>query len=161
MAKRGGAPTILMDLKLGKIEDSLDELMPLWAKIGELFAERQHARFESGATWAPLEASTLIRKRREGYPLTPLIATGALEALVSSPIPFDFTDDSATFGYQSGHPEVARYAFIQARSKSRRMPARNPVPPFLKPERDRIIAEARKFLFGDVEGDSTTQTVDV
>jgi hypothetical protein len=63
----------------GRFRQQLANLEPLWERFKPIMGEIEAQRFaEAGPGWAPLAESTIRQKAAAGYPLDPLIRTGAL-----------------------------------------------------------------------------------
>jgi phage gpG-like protein len=89
--------------KLRAAQRNLSDMESLWDKVTELMIEIETELFDSeGATaipvWPPLAASTIERKTRQGLPLVPMIATGALEESLTSKIAGEVSQGRSTLG---------------------------------------------------------------
>lgn len=68
---------------VGGIADRAEDLRPAMRKVRDLMVEGHVKNFESqgsflGQPWPNLSAQTVERKARQGLPLEPMVATGAL-----------------------------------------------------------------------------------
>jgi len=122
--------------KLVEVGNSADSLRDVWPVIGKFFAARQEAIFDKGGRpkWKPLKPDYILRRRRQGFAGRTLVRSGSLRRAATSPKPAKATDKYAVFG-PSG--KTASYWPLHKHG-TRRMPRRDPLPPFSKSERQKV-----------------------
>lgn len=128
-----------------------EDMRPIWPEVGQVFAERQETIFRTGSRgrWAPLAASTLMKKSGTSIsPSTILVDTGLLRDAASSPAARKATESSAEFGVPAADP-VRLYAQYHIRGNG--VPQRQPVPRLLPIERRDMVAIIRKRLLKAIE----------
>jgi hypothetical protein len=135
---------------LDDLIDACSNMRDAWPAVGEVFADRQRKVFATGGTgvgkWAPLEGSTIIRKRLLGQPMTTLVATGSLLQAVTSSIPTAYGDRFAVYGVTKGSA-VIDYAIHHSRGHGN--PQRNPVPRMTPTEMRRVVEKIRDHFRPD------------
>ena len=131
-----------LEADLAGIEKAAGDFRPVWPRVGTWFANRQHVIFATNARgrWPGLAAGTLVRKSKEGLPLRPLIATGALMASVSSAAPRNAGPRFAVFG-GIGVPWYARFHV-----KGSGVPVRDPVPSLTAAEKAEVFDVLREHM---------------
>jgi phage gpG-like protein len=94
-------PLAFISRQYGDFNDELQDLHPLWERFIPLMEQFETERFSSDGfgEWEPLAESTLRQKEAHGYPLDPLVRTGALLASLTDPgQAADVSDDRMTWG---------------------------------------------------------------
>jgi hypothetical protein len=89
---------------------------PAFREISRLIYESEQRRFNSRSGWAPLAASTVARKRREGLSPQIMRATGALHRALTvpgDPSILDIDKDRMRFGLKGGRTAVYYGRFHQ------------------------------------------------
>lgn len=128
-----------------------EDMRPIWPEVGQVFAERQQKIFRTGSNgrWAPLAASTLMKKAETSIqPSAILVETGLLRDAATNPAARKSTESSAEFGVPSGDP-VREYTQYHIRGNG--VPQRQPVPKMTPIERRDMIAIIRKRLLKVIE----------
>ncbi len=121
--------------RLDRLEEACSDMSAVWPKVGAVFAQAQREVFAGGNTWAPLAASTVLRKKSTRV----LVETGLLESAATNPTPISSDNLSATFGVPPGHPSRA-YAFWHYLGRG--VPERDPVPNLSPTKREAIFRAA-------------------
>jgi len=106
--------------RLRDIERDLKDWTPEFKRIGNLLLKTFKHNFQTqgrtlGEPWKRLAPSTIAQKRRKGYPLTPLIATGKMRD--------SFKAGVGRFHVEISNP-VAYFPYHQSRRPRRKLPRR-------------------------------------
>ncbi len=138
-----GTAAVVMD-RIDQLIDVSTDLSPVWPTLGRLWAERQTTIFKTGShgRWAPLKASTVVIKRREGLSNDPLIATRTLLGEVSREEPRASGTHFVVFGPAKG--QAIDYAKFHMKGQG--VPQRHPVPRFTPTERKRFLEKMAEQL---------------
>jgi hypothetical protein len=138
-----GTGAVVMD-RIDQLIDVSTDLSPVWPVLGRLWAERQRQVFATGSNgrWAPLKASTVVIKRREGLSNDPLVATRTLLGEVSREEPRSSGTHFVVFGPVKG--AVIDYAKFHMKGQG--VPQRHPVPRFTPTERKRFLEKMAEQL---------------
>lgn len=128
---------------LGDIADAVSNLEGVWPHIGEIWQARQTKVFdtESFGRWAPLKASTIMKKRRDSISTETLVQSGMLRGEVSSPTPRSSGPAFIVLGPARG--AVIEYAKFHLHGNG--VPQRNPVPRLTGPERKQFLDAIRDY----------------
>lgn len=131
--------------RLEDLASAVSNLSPAWPGVGQVFAERQQRIFDTASygRWAPLKASTILRKRQSGVggALKILDDTGLLRGAVSSPTPRSSGPAFAVFGARDSDVHYAKY---HARGMGN--PQRHPLPKFTPIERKNLVDKLREYI---------------
>lgn len=75
-------PIEFIEAQFGEFGRELTDFTGLWERFADTLQDVEKERFatEGFGEWPPLAPSTIREKTRLGFPLTPLVRTGALEA---------------------------------------------------------------------------------
>ena len=81
------APIRDLMARLKALSVRVDDFQPLWDRLAGIMVEVETDWFETEGHggWPPLAQSTLREKARYGYPLDPLLRTGALKGSLTTP----------------------------------------------------------------------------
>jgi phage gpG-like protein len=145
----GGAAAARTDAiskQLDELVQITEDLRPIWPEVGQAFAERQRTIFATGSRgrWAPLAASTLMKKAKTSIsPSTILVDSGLLRDAATNANPINAREQSAEFGVPAADPSRA---YSQYHIKGNGVPQRNPLPKFTPIERRDLINIIRKRL---------------
>jgi hypothetical protein len=132
-----------MEDVLTDVADAVSNLDNVWPVLGEMWAFRQREIFRTNShgRWAPLKASTMIRKQHEGATLDTLVSSGIMRGHLSSPVPRSQGQFFVVFGPPSG----AGIEYAKFHLKGNGVPQRNPVPRLTGPERSEFIETIRDY----------------
>lgn len=133
--KDSGSTIEALVKRLERLEEACSDLSEVWPKVGAVFAQAQREVFAGGNTWAPLAASTVLRKKSTRV----LVETGVLEQGATNPTPITSDNLSATFGVPPGHAS-REYAFWHYLGRG--VPERDPVPNLSPTKREAIFRAA-------------------
>lgn len=138
-----GTAAVLID-RLDQLVDAASDLSPVWPAVARVWAERQTTIFNTASLgrWAPLRASTIIAKRRDGATTEPLIHTATLLRAVTSETPRASSPHFVVFGPPRG--EAIDYAKFHMKGMG--VPQRHPVPRFTPIERRRMVEKISEHL---------------
>jgi hypothetical protein len=140
------AQTDAISKQLDELVKITEDLRPIWPEVGRAFGERQDEIFRTGSRgrWAPLAASTLIKKAGTSIsPSSILVHSGLLKDAASNANPINARQQSVEFGVPAGDPSrvYARYHI-----KGNGVPQRNPLPKFTPTERSTLIKIIRRRI---------------
>lgn len=94
-------PLEFIEAQMGEFGRELTDFTGLWERFADTLEDTEHERFatEGFGQWPPLAPSTLAEKTRLGFPITPLVRTGALEqSLTNREISMRLTPHSMSWG---------------------------------------------------------------
>lgn len=90
------------------MDKRVDNLYPIWPKVGNIVARANARAFatkgaSTGKPWRPLAGSTLAQKMRAGWPVAPLVRSGAMKReFTGRPMGIErYQPRQATFGASS------------------------------------------------------------
>jgi phage gpG-like protein len=132
--------------QLDELVEVTEDLRPIWPEVGEAFAERQNEIFRTGSRgrWAPLAASTLMKKASTSLSAsTILVHSGLLRDAATNATPINAREQSAEFGVPAANPSRA---YAQYHIKGSGVPQRNPLPKFTPVERSTLIKIIRRRI---------------
>lgn len=105
MTVNGGKATIA---KLQAMKGRTKRVDPAWREVGSHISKQIKNQFRTrgatfGTPWKPLAPSTVLEKKRKGYPRQPLVRTGKMKRLVTGrPLEVErYAGQVATFGTKS------------------------------------------------------------
>lgn len=136
-----GVDRLLADL--GKLEDLVGDLRPVWPLLARMWADRERDVFAGGANWAPFAARTLIDHQRTGKP--PMVSTRSLIAAMTSPTPRFADEDMAVFGPPKAAKDATKVGARHVRGTAY-MPARRLVPQLTAAERRWMVEQIRRHI---------------
>jgi hypothetical protein len=146
------AQTDVISKQLDELTKITEDLRPIWPEVGQVFSERQRTIFATGSRgrWAPLAASTLMKKASTSLsPSTILVHSGLLRDAATNPNPINAREQSAEFGVPAGDPSRA---YTDYHVKGNGVPQRNPLPKLTPIERRDLIAIIRKRIGKALDG---------
>jgi hypothetical protein len=142
--------TEVVQQRLEDIASGVRDLSPAWPGVGEVFAERQNRVFDSRSfgRWAPLAASTIVRKRNSSVSggLSVLQDTRLLRDSLTRPTPRSSGPGFAVFGPVADIP----YAKYHVRGMGN--PQRHPMPKFTPTERANLVKKLREYIQRELNG---------
>lgn len=130
--------------QLDALATGIRDLSPAYPELGRWFADRQQAAFDSAGfgKWSALDPETI---RRRGGSTAPLIATGALRAAASSPVPVKQSQRFVVFGIGPGEAQAYKARFQVSRRKAAKN-RRDPVPNVTAADRRAVAEIVAKYL---------------
>lgn len=87
--------------QLADLVANLEDMEDLWRRYGEIMSRQEGQWFatEGDGAWPPLRLSTQLQKIGEGYPLFPLVRSGALYRSLTDPLQaMDVSQGRSTLG---------------------------------------------------------------
>lgn len=94
-------PLEFIEAQTGEFQRELTDFTGLWERFADTLEDVEHERFatEGFGEWPPLAPSTIREKTRLGFPVTPLVRTGALEeSLTKRELAMRLTPQSMSWG---------------------------------------------------------------
>lgn len=93
-------PIQFIERQSAELALALADLMPLWERLIPIMGDIEREVFSTRGhgSWPPLAESTIAQKSKHGYPLDPLVRTGALKNELTSGSAHHITPDSMVYG---------------------------------------------------------------